>query len=174
MTDDARARGDLAQALIPDAAYLAVAVRDRDPADIAQRLAGLTRHELEALAVVLAAMVDPDRTLQDALGWITWDEYGRPLQDTPPRDWRTVRQAARDPDTQTSGPDWVAAVRALEGEPVRLRGIDRTAAVELGMRRGRTMPDLAEQLGMSLDAVRRSWERIKARRRAAEAAGEVA
>jgi hypothetical protein len=164
---DATARGDLAEALLPDAAYLAMAVRDRDPADIAQRLAGLTRHELEALAVVLAALVDPDRSLREALGWIDFDEHGRPLDKLPNPGPYVIRNTARDPERGTTGPDYAAAIRGLEGEPLPMRGIDHTLAVEIGMRRGMTREAIAQELRMELAAVDRSWERIKGRRRAA-------
>lgn len=168
---DATERGDLAAALITDAAYLTMAVRDRDPADIAQRLAGLTRHELEALAVVLAAMVDPDRSVHQALGWIDFDEHGRPLEETPQKDGRRIRNAAREPEHSTAiGPDWAAAVRALEGEPIPLRKLDRTLAVEIATRRGWTKERTARVLGMTETAVDRSWQRTRARHRTEAAA----
>lgn len=163
--DESTARGDLAEALLPEAAFLAMAVRDRDPADIAQRLAGLTRHELEALAVVLAAMVDPDRSTADALDWIDFDEQGRALE-TPPRSPRgAIRDLARDPERAATGPCYATAIRSLEGERLRLRGIDRTLAVRVGVTRGMSYADVACELGMDEDAVRRSWERIKRRAR---------
>jgi hypothetical protein len=164
--NDATARADLAQELIREAAYLAMAVRDRDPADIAQRLRGLTRHELEALAVVLAAMVDPDRSVHQALGWIDFDEHGRPLEQAPRRDGRALRRVARDPEPSTAGPDYAAAVRALEGERIELRGIDRTLAVAVAARWGWTKARTAAVLGMTETAVGRSWERTKRRRKA--------
>lgn len=68
--DDAAARGDLAEELVPEAVDLAMAVREESREEIAARVGGLSRHRLEALVVVLAAMVDPDRSVQDALGWL--------------------------------------------------------------------------------------------------------
>lgn len=168
MSTDATARADLAQALIPEAAYLAMAVRDRDPADIAQCLAGLTRHQLEALAVVLAAMVDPERTLQDALGWIDFDEHGQPLEEAPRRDGRRIRNAVREPHpSEAVGPDYAAALRALEGEPIELRQADRALAVTIAIRRGRTKKETADVLGMSEGAVGKAWLRSQNRREAA-------
>lgn len=178
IADDATARGDLAEALIPDAAFLAMAVRDRDPADVHQRLAGLTRHELEALTVVLAGLVDPDRSIQDALGWITFDEHGHALDTPHTSDQRPIRQVARDPDTKIPGADYAAALRGLEGERLPLRGVDRTLAVQIGMRRDMTREAVARELctnsadyAKTLAAVKRTWERITARKRA-EAAAE--
>lgn len=167
---DAAARGDLAEALVREAAFLAMAVRDRDPADIATRLAGLTRHELEALAVVLAAMVDPDRTMHDALGWIDFDEHGQPLEKTPRKDGRRIRNTVREPEpSRATGPDHVAVIRALEGEPIPLRKLDRTLAVASAARRGWTKAYTARVLGMTEEAVDRSWQRTRARRRGAAA-----
>lgn len=165
--DDATTRADLAQALIPEAAYLAMAVRDRDPNEIATRLNGLTRHRLEALAVVLAAMVDPDRSLKEALAWVDFDEHGRPLQPEPCRDFRLIRNAAREPAQSAAiGPDYAAALRALEGEPITLRKLDRALAVELAARRGWTTPQIAAALDMTETAVDRAWQRVKDRARA--------
>lgn len=160
-------RGDLAEALIPQAAALAVAVREEPQEEIADRLRGLSHHELEALAVVLAAMVDPDRSLKDALAWIDFDEYGDPTT------WKstvkqTVRQSAKKPPQDRShGIDEVAVHRALTGERVPLNSRERTRAIEVGLRRGLGYTAVAEALGMQRETVQRSWERIKERRRAA-------
>jgi FixJ family two-component response regulator len=164
---DATARGDLIEALMPDAAFLAMAVRDRDPADIHTRLAGLARHELEALAVILAGMVDPDRSLADALGWVDFDEHGRTLDRAPDYGEGVVRGIARDPDQATAGPDYAAAMRALEGEPLTLEPRERTLAVRIGVLRGMTNDDIAAALGMKPDAVDKAWARVKEYARAA-------
>lgn len=170
-TDGATARGDLAQALVPEAAFLAMAVRDRDPAEIAHYLNGLTRHRLEALAVVLAAMVDPDRSLKEALAWVDFDEHGQPLEPTPCRDFRLIRNAAREPaQSQAVGPDYAAVIRALEGERITLRPADRALAVTIAIRRGWTKERTAAALGVSEGAVGKAWLRAKARRRKVAAA----
>ena len=44
-------RGDMAEALLPEAAGLVVDVHEGSTDDIAERLAGLSRHELEGLVV---------------------------------------------------------------------------------------------------------------------------
>jgi hypothetical protein len=71
--DDARL--DLAEELVPLAARLVVAVRDEGPDAVADVLAavpvrpGETLPAWDALAVILAGMVDPARTMRQLLGW---------------------------------------------------------------------------------------------------------
>lgn len=54
---------DPTEAIIPTAAQLVCAVADREPDDVAEALEPLTRHQLYALAVVLAANVADDAPL---------------------------------------------------------------------------------------------------------------
>lgn len=83
-------RGDLAERLLPVAARLACVVHGEGGAtDVAHILRQLDVAELEALAVILAGLVDPERSVDDALGWVTWDEHGNPIQ--PARRQGTVR-----------------------------------------------------------------------------------
>lgn len=63
--------------------------------------------------------------------------------------------------------DEVAVLRALRGEPVPLNSRERTRAVEVGLLRGMGYDDVSDALRMDRDTVKRSWERIKERRRAA-------
>lgn len=157
----AEERGDLVEALLPEAAGLAVAVREEGQEQIASRLHGLGRHELEALAVVLAAMVDPDRRLKDALSWIDFDENGDPLEPMKHSN-RTVRSLVRRGAVdRAKGVDMVAVERTLKGERFDLTSFERTAAIDLGLRWGMSYDDVAERLGMTKDAVKRSWERSK-------------
>lgn len=162
-------RGDLAEALLPEAAGLVVAVREETAEEIAGRLAGLSRHELEALAVVLAAMVDPERRLRDVLAWVDFDEYGAPLP-WPNKSIRTVRSAGADPvDTdRTRGVDMAAVDAAVAGASrITLTGRERTAAVHLAAVRGMSTAEIAVRLGMTEEAVKRSWDRTKQRARLA-------
>jgi hypothetical protein len=69
--------GDVAESLVPVACRLVGAVHDDGPADVARALADVPPDRMPALAVVLAAMVNPDRSPADLLAWVTWD-------DTPP------------------------------------------------------------------------------------------
>lgn len=161
----AQERGDLAEALLPEAAGLVVDVREATVDQIGSRLAGMSRHELEGLAVVLAAMADPDRSLQDALGWVDFDEHGEalPWRSKARRNVRDLVQARAD---RGRGVDEVAVDRALAGEPQELTAAERTLGVDRGLRRGLGYGVVAERLGMSREAVRRSWERSKVLARA--------
>jgi hypothetical protein len=78
---DARAKGKLAEQMVPVAAALACAVRDMDSGGIGELLAGFTRQEFYGLAVVLAGMVPVDEPVTGLLGWVTWDERMRPLRE---------------------------------------------------------------------------------------------
>ncbi|MFG2359436.1 hypothetical protein [Streptomyces sp. NPDC048521] len=164
----AEQRGDMVEALMPEAAGLVVDVHEGSADDVKTRLAGLTRHELEALAVVLAAVADPDRPLKEALAWVTFDEYGDRL---PPsrttRSEKTVRDLAPALRRKTAGVDVVAVNRTLsaEGEGLPLNREERRLAIEVGLRRGLSYQLVAQRLGMEVDTVQRSWERIKKRAR---------
>ena len=60
---------DLAEALVPLAARLVAVVRDEGPEAVANVLGEVPAGRHDALAVVLAAMVDPDSTVRDLLAW---------------------------------------------------------------------------------------------------------
>ena len=71
-------RGDLAERLLPKALDLAGLVHgDGDTEDIARFLRDLPQDERDWLPVILAALVDVDRTEAEMLRWVTWDEYGQ-------------------------------------------------------------------------------------------------
>jgi hypothetical protein len=107
-------RGDLAEQLLPIAAKLAcIAHGDGDHHDITHHTRNLNRDELVGLIAVLAGLVDPDQTISDALGYLTWDEHGRP--DTPAKTGeRTIRGLAAGID----GPMTLGAARIVESERV--------------------------------------------------------
>ncbi|MFE1321652.1 hypothetical protein [Kitasatospora phosalacinea] len=93
MTLTATERGDLAERLIPIAAALSCVVHgDGDRQAVAHILNQLDPTERDALIVVLAGLVDPEQSLGQALGYLTWDEHGAPAE--PPTTAKTVRQAA--------------------------------------------------------------------------------
>ncbi len=64
MTDEA-----LADALVPIAAQLVGTVRQYGPDDVSAVLARVPNGRHDALAVVLASMVDPDATPSQLLAW---------------------------------------------------------------------------------------------------------
>lgn len=59
----------LAETLVPIAAELVATVRDYGPDDVARVLARVPAGRHDALAVVLAAMVDPDARPSQLLAW---------------------------------------------------------------------------------------------------------
>lgn len=163
----AEERGDMVDALMPEAAGLVVDVHEGSADDVMTRLRGLDRHELEALAVVLAGLVDPDRSIAQALAWVTFDEHGRPLETVRTRSKRRIRDAVPRALRRGQGVDWVVVERALvPGACVLLNRDERRAAIDVGIRRGMDYDDLAERLGMQRDAVMQSWVRSKERARA--------
>lgn len=164
----AEERGDLVQALLPDAAALVTAVREETQEQITARLRGLSRYELEVVAVVLAAIADPDRGLGEAFGWIDFDEHGEPLK-YPSKATRTVRELTSTalPHTRgRSGIDEVAVERALHGDPQPLNAEERALGVDRGIRRGMDYDLVAERLEMTRGAVQQAWERAKRKARA--------
>lgn len=73
---------DLAESLVPVASRLVGAVHDDGVAEIGRLLHAMNPCDYPALCVVLAAMVDPDRSAADLLSWVTWDEDSPPTPDS--------------------------------------------------------------------------------------------
>jgi hypothetical protein len=165
---DARARGDLAEELLPVAARLATIVQgDGGPEDVQELLESLDSYKVGCLAVVLAGLVDPDRPLGALWGWVDFDEHGNRVSPD-----QSEQQTLRDLTEEAPGRvlvDEVAVERALSsvnGIGVRLSREERRLGVDRGIRRGLSYEQVAERLGMSVDAVKRAWERAKDRARA--------
>lgn len=78
----------LAEELVPIAAELVGTVRDYGPESVAEVLARVPGGRHDALAVVLAAMVDPEQTARDLLSWIDREP---PRQTRYPREHGTLR-----------------------------------------------------------------------------------
>jgi DNA-binding CsgD family transcriptional regulator len=159
----AEQRADLVEALLPDAAGLVCAVREETREQITARLRGLSRHELEVVAVVLAALADPDQSLRESFGWINFDEHGAPLErrSSATRTVREVPSTALPHTKGRSGVDEVAVERALHGDPQPLNASERSLAVDRGIRRGLSYDLVAERLGMKREAVEQAWGRAK-------------
>jgi hypothetical protein len=81
----------LAEDLVPIAAELVGTVRDYGPADVAAVLARVPDGRHDALAVVLAAMVDPDAHPSDLLAWTTAGPVRS--RDGAPNPWERPRRA---------------------------------------------------------------------------------
>lgn len=100
-------RGDLAERMLPVAARLACIVHgDGAHQDIAHVLDQLDRSELIAVIVDLAAMVNPDTRIDDALSHITYDEHGKPAPALA-NGKRTLRGLAKDLSGPLLGIDMV-------------------------------------------------------------------
>lgn len=95
---------DLAERMLAPATRLVCAVQDHDVDDAHRLLSGLDVLELRALAVVMAALVPDDATLEDLLAWT---RNAGPIS---PR--RAAVNRAR----------LMAAVASIAAEPVRKRG----------------------------------------------------
>jgi hypothetical protein len=77
----ARRRGDLAERLIPKAVELACLVHgDGDVRAVERFLSRLYPWERDGLLVILAGLMPVDMSLDDLLGWLTFDEHGRALK----------------------------------------------------------------------------------------------
>jgi hypothetical protein len=78
-------KGDLAERMVPRALELACLVHgDGDARAIRRFLRKLTLEEAGALLVVQAGMIPLDATRDQMLAWITFDEFGRPLEGMTP------------------------------------------------------------------------------------------
>jgi hypothetical protein len=91
MTDDT-----VSSTLIPLAAELIGVVRDYGPDDVAAVLARVPEGRHDALAVVLAAMVDPDKTPSQLLAWTRKPVQSRDKKSPPPRKPSKRRGYARE------------------------------------------------------------------------------
>lgn len=86
------AASDLADALVPVAAELVGTVRDYGPEDVNAVLAKVPGGMYHSLAVLLAAMVDPDRTPSELLAWTQVRIPARPRPERRlPREHGTLR-----------------------------------------------------------------------------------
>lgn len=140
----AKQRGDMAEELLPTAAYLVTLVHgDGGPRDVHQLVARLSPAHKEALLIVLAGLVDPDQPMGQALRWLDFDESG--ALTVPPRDEATrVRDMAADPELGDPDEyvDEVAVAHYVKGKPVQLTKPERLAAVALAIKQGLSCLDL--------------------------------
>lgn len=126
----------LADALVPLAAELVATVRDYGPDDVAEVLARVPDGRLDALAVVLAAMVDPDARPSDLLAWTR----GGPVQSC--EDRPTPRHLL---------------VRAIKPIPPRA---ERRAEVARLTALGLSASEIAERIGIQKRSVHRIRQQL--------------
>lgn len=85
--------GDLAERMVYKGARLAAVVQDEGGRwDVGNLIDHLDMTELRGLAVVMAGMIPLDQTVNQALGYIRWDETGQPVRPKIPA--CTVRELA--------------------------------------------------------------------------------
>lgn len=137
-------RADMVEGMIPTAARIVCIVHgDGGQQDVAHVVAQLEPIEINALLVLLGAMVDPDRLIADAFAWVTWDEHGQPV--APSRTTRTIRQ--------------VAAVRwTNSGVEEALRDEQRRQARVLHLQYGYEPREIARHIGVHERTVAR-WKK---------------
>lgn len=140
----AQQRGDLAEAMLPVAANLAVLVHgDGGPEDIAQVLAGLNETQKNAVIVVLAGMVDPDQPVGRGLSWMAVTKTGA----LPVPAWmeqKPLRGHAPDSLEELGDDfvDWAAVEKFMKGFPVDVTDADFLAAVQECLGLGMTLGDV--------------------------------
>ncbi|MDX3232947.1 hypothetical protein [Streptomyces sp. ME19-01-6] len=164
-------RGDMVEELLPVAAHLAVLVHgDGGPRDVHQAIARLSPAQRDALIVILAGLVDPDRPMGAVLGWLDFNEHGESI--VPEwNDKATLRAVAdqEQPEDNWDGIDHVAVDRWLRGRPVTLTRAERVAATLEGLRRGMTYRDMDELTRVKSGT---TYQFILRERKAAAARGE--
>lgn len=149
----AEARGDLAEQLLPVAAHMACLVHgDGGASDIQQALAGLDSTQRDALIVVLAAMVDPDRPVGAALGWLDFNEHGAAAV-APVDDRDTIRTLAEsvEPELDEHYVDPAAVDAYLHGQNVVVSKAEQLEAIRIGCALGMSYQDFDRLHGLKMN-----------------------
>ncbi|MEU0624923.1 hypothetical protein ABZ329_29200 [Streptomyces rubiginosohelvolus] len=140
-TFTAEQRGDLAEAMLPVAAHLAVLVHgDGGPEDVADALAGLDDAQRTALIVVLAGLVNPDQSMGEALGWLDRTEHG--TLTVPQWDSATPIRDMASEDTSDDYVDMVAVRLYLKGCRVDLTDTEFLVVLEHAAAQGLSLLEL--------------------------------
>jgi hypothetical protein len=159
----ARARGDLAEEMLPVAARLACIVHgDGGPGEVRAELAALTPEQTTALIVVLAGLVDPQRPVGTALGWLDFDEDAQPI--VPPWEDSTLLAALAEEDPGDDDLVDEVAVRAYAaGRRVSVTDRERLEAIAQGTAAGLSYADFDEMHGLPRMTTRRFVDRERKR-----------
>ena len=137
-------RGSLVERMLPQAANLALLVHgDGGPEDIAEVLAGLDETEKNALIVVLASMVDPDRPVGKGMSWTAVTKNAALpmpawLEQKPLREHATEDTSELEADFV----DWAAVEKFVTGFRVEVTDADFLAAVQKCVALGMTLADV--------------------------------
>lgn len=130
--------------VLPVAANLAVLVHgDGGPEDIAEVLAGLDEEQKNALIVVLAGMVDPDRPVGKGLSWTAVTKNAA----LPMPAWleqKALRDHAVDAPEGLDAEfvDWAAVEKFVKGFRVEVTDADFLAAVQQCVAMGMSLGDV--------------------------------
>ncbi|MFC8008721.1 hypothetical protein [Streptomyces cinereoruber] len=164
----AQDRGDLAERMLVDAARLATIVRGEGTAeDVAEITSQLDRQQMDALVVVLAGLVDPDRPLGALLCWMEFDEHGKAAKPDL-ADRRTLRTIAEEWEESLDVPaeadlvDEVAVMAYSEGRPVEVTDEERLLAVIRCVSvRGMTYEQIDHMQRLTVKTTKRFVERMR-------------
>lgn len=131
---------------MPVAARLVGAVHDDGIVGVAKTLGDVSPEHYPALAVILAAMVDPDKTPSELLAWVHWDDVPSETHDQP-----SLLALARDDDSTY-----------LSADPR-----EWTDEVCLNYHRLSRRTTLPEPRDYRIEIGAKEWDRRRARRRRA-------
>lgn len=145
----AKERGDMVEELLPQATNLVVLVHgDGGVRDVHQAIARLDAGQRDAMLVILAGLVDPDRPLSSALGWLDFTEEGE-LTVPPWQDTASVRDLVPEPELEDDETfvDETAVQNYIKGIPGDVSVVERLQAVVEAAAQGISYLELDERHG---------------------------
>ena len=161
----ARERGDLAEEMLPVAAGLVAVVHgEGDHVAVGEILDRLNQMQKDALIVVLAGLIDPERPVGEALGWLAFDEHGNHA--LPPRGvMDRVRDLAPAESTEEDGAlvDETAVALYAEGKQVAVTDEERLRAIVRCAERGITYREIDSTHGLGSTATSVFVDRMRRR-----------
>lgn len=173
----------LAADLVPAAARAVADIRDCDPADVLGALAEVPDERRDDLILLLAAMVDPDRSLAELLAWtvgtvrsrdgaqerrsftgdyVPCPDCGRRTRFDNLAGHRGGRQCHLEKRAEKRPVDPVAVDERAAGRDVKLTTAELDAVVADLTDRGLSSEDIAQRLRVARRTVVRSRARIRA------------
>ena len=120
------------------------------PQEIHQALLRTGPEQREALAVALAALVDPRQPVKQALGWVDFTEHG---ELTVPSAWSSdmriqhLAEVCEEPDGPDDAVDDIAVRLYLLGKPVSLNRAERLEAIRIAVGRDMSYVDVDRMAG---------------------------
>lgn len=165
---DLDGRGDLAEAMLPVAANLAMLVHgDGGPEDVQRVLGGLDPREMAAVVVVLAGLVDPEQPVRKALAWMNPAPAARSVPRRPLRDIvaSSLPTPAELEEARRNSADLSEDVVAgyLRGDPVEITPEERLAAIVRWVGYGHSCNGLDRVLGRASGYTQKFLDRERRR-----------